>query len=101
VGTVVLATVSKGGRGLHVEQWELAGMHNPDVMQANPDPFILGVTKTGEGDIVGNVGTVAPLKISFKKTMLRNPNEALGEGDIVLDAQNFKEVAQIVWDPPG
>jgi len=31
--------------------------------------------------------------------MLQNPNEALGEDDVVLDAQDFKEVAQIVWDP--
>jgi len=40
-----------------VEQWELADMPNLDVMRANPDPFILGVTKTGEGDIVGSVVT--------------------------------------------
>jgi len=98
VGTVVLVTVSKEERSLHVEQWELADMpKNPDVAQANPDPFIIGVKKTGEVDIVGEVVTGAPLKISFKKTMLRDYDEALGEGDFVLDVQDFKEVARILW----
>ena len=41
--------------------------------------------------------TGAPLKISFKKTMLRDPDETLGEGDIVFDVEDFKEVAEAVW----
>ena len=41
--------------------------------------------------------TGAPLKISFKKTMLRDPNEDLGEGDIVFDLEDLEEVAEAVW----
>ncbi|PUU83431.1 hypothetical protein B9Z19DRAFT_1119267 [Tuber borchii] len=89
----------KGTRSLHVEIWELVDMPNLDITRANPDPFITGVvTKTGEGGIVGEVVTGAPLKISFKKTMLRDPDEALGENDFVIDVQDFKEVAQMAWD---
>ncbi|PUU73131.1 hypothetical protein B9Z19DRAFT_1095734 [Tuber borchii] len=54
-------------------------------------------TRTGGCKIVGETVTGAPLKISFKKTMLRDPDEGLGEDDIVFDAEDFKEVAETVW----
>ena len=77
-------------------------MPNLDITRANPDPFITGVvTKTGESDIVGEVVTGAPLKISFKKTMLREPHNDLRENDFVFDVQDFKEVAQITWASSG
>ena len=97
VGTVILVTTSKEARRVHVEIWELVDMPNPDTTRAKIDPFITEATKTGEGDIVGEDVTGTPLNISFKKTMLRNPDEALGENDFVLDGQDFKEVAKIVW----
>ena len=97
VGTVVIVTVSKEERSVCVETWELANMPNPDATQTDPDPFIPEATRTGRGKIVGEDVTGAPLKISFKKTMLRDPDETLGEGDIVFDVEDFEEVAKMVW----
>ena len=102
VGTAIVVATSKQTRSLHVEIWELVDMPDPDITRANPDPFITGVvTKTGEGDIVGEVVTGAPLKISFKKTMLRDPDDTRGEHDFVFDEKDFKEVAQIAWAISG
>ena len=97
VGTVVIVTVSEKERSVCMETWELANMPNPDATQTDPDPFIPGATRAGRGKIVGKKVTGAPLKISFKKTMLRDPDETLGEGDIVFDVEDFKEVAEAVW----
>jgi len=97
VGTAILVATSKETRSLHVEIWELVDIPNPNITRVNPDPFITEVTKTGEGEIVGEVVTGVPLKISFKKTMLRDPDDTLGEHDFVFDVQDFKEVAQITW----
>ncbi|PUU80883.1 hypothetical protein B9Z19DRAFT_1063094 [Tuber borchii] len=97
VGTVVILTVSVEKRSLCAEMWELADVANPDVTQTDPDPFITRATRTGGCKIVGETVTGAPLKISFKKTMLRDPDETLGEGDIVFDTKEIKEVAEAVW----
>ena len=102
VGTAIVVATSKQTRSLHVEIWELMEIPDPDITRANPDPFVTGVvTKTGEGDIVGEVVTGAPLRISFRKTMLRDPDDTRGEHDFVFDVKDFKEVAQITWAISG
>jgi len=97
VGTVVIITVSEKERSVCMEKWELADMPNPHVTEAEPEPFITGATRTGGGKIIAEIVTGAPLKISFKKTMLRDPDEGLGEGDIVFDVEDFEEIAEIAW----
>ena len=97
MGTAVLVATSKQTRSLHVEIWELVDIPNANITRINPDPFITEVTKTGEGDIVGEVVTGAPLKISFKKTMLRDPDDTRGEHDFVFDVEDFEEAAEITW----
>ncbi|PUU72211.1 hypothetical protein B9Z19DRAFT_930529, partial [Tuber borchii] len=97
VGTVVIVTVSVEKRSLCAEMWELADVANPDATQTDPDPFITRATRTGGCKIIGETVTGDPLKISFQKTMLRDPNETLGEGDIVFDAKDFKMIARGVW----
>ena len=102
VGTAVVVATSKQTRSLHVEIWELVDVPNPDITRAHPDPFITGVvTKTGEADMVGEVVTGAPLKISFRKTMLRDPDDAPGEHDFVFDVKDFKGFARIIRGSSG
>ncbi|PUU73120.1 hypothetical protein B9Z19DRAFT_1095719, partial [Tuber borchii] len=97
VGTVVIVTYSMEKRSVCAETWELADVANPDVTQTYPDPFITRATRTGGCKIVGATVTGAPLKISFKKTMLRDPEKSLGEGDIVFDAKDIEGFAKTVW----
>ena len=97
VGTAIVVAVSEEARSIHVEKWELVDMPNPHVTRAIPDLSITDTRKTGESEIVREVVTGAPLKISFKKTMLRDPNEDLGEGDVIFDVEDFEKVAKIVW----
>lgn len=97
VGTVILITVSREERSVCLEKWELAHTPNPRATRAASTPFFTGATRAGGGKIVADDVTGAPLKISFKKTMLRDPDESLGEGDIVFDVEDFKEIAAIAW----
>ena len=97
VGTALVVAVSKDARSIHVEKWELVDIPNPHVTRAIPDLYITDTRKTGEGEVIGQVVTGAPLKISFKKTMLRDPKEALGEGDVIFDVEDFEKVAKTVW----
>ena len=94
VKIVILISISKSERKIHIEQWEMLAALNQRITQAHPHP-IREVTKIHELDIIGGVATGAPLTLDFEKIYRRPPGP--GEGNIVYTAQDLEERADIIW----
>ena len=94
VKIVILISISKSERKIHIEQWEMPAVLNRRVTQAHPHP-VREVTKIHEVDIIGGVATGAPLRLDFEKIYRRPPGP--GEGDTVYTAQGLEEWAAIIW----
>ncbi|RPA92418.1 hypothetical protein L873DRAFT_1709892, partial [Choiromyces venosus 120613-1] len=110
VKIVFLISISKPARRIHIEQWEIATVQNPQRTRANPPDFVTRPTKIYEVDIAGPVAlapavpapagptpvvTGAPLTLDFDKIFLRQPHQ--GEGNIILTAQDLGRYAFDVW----
>ncbi|RPA88920.1 hypothetical protein L873DRAFT_1823748 [Choiromyces venosus 120613-1] len=112
VKIVLLFSISKAARSIHIEKWEMLTVQNPHATPANAHPFVSRPTKVHEVDIAGPVAlapaehaptaptpafpapagpapvvTGAPLTLDFDKIFLRQPHQ--GEGNIILTAQDL------------
>ena len=94
VKIVILISISKSERKLHIEQWEMPAVLNQRVTRAHPHP-VGTVTKINEVDIIGGIATGAPVTLDFEKIFLRPPGP--GEGNIVYTAQYLKRWAASIW----
>jgi len=95
VNIVLLFSISKADKRLHLEQWEIVTTPNPRITRTYPDPLITTLTKINEIDIVDGVASGAPLTFNFQKVFLRPPVQ--GEGDIVFSAQDLERWAAHIW----
>ncbi|RPA88756.1 hypothetical protein L873DRAFT_1824083, partial [Choiromyces venosus 120613-1] len=125
VKIVLLFSISKAARSIHIEKWEMLTVQNPHGTPANLHPFVTRLTKVHEVDIAGPVAlapvalapaehapaaptptvpalagpapvvTRAPLTLDFDKIFLRQPYQ--GEGNIILTAQHLGRYASDVW----
>jgi len=95
VNIVLLFSISKADKRLHLEQWEMVTTPNQHVTRAHPDPLITTLTKVNEIDIVDGVALGAPLTFNFQKVFRRPPVQ--GEGDIVFSAQDLERWAAHIW----
>ncbi|PUU80880.1 hypothetical protein B9Z19DRAFT_1122806 [Tuber borchii] len=99
VNTVLLFSISKTERKIHLEQWELAPVPNPypRVTRAHPGPT-LSPTRVHQVDVLTTGANGAPLTLSFQKIFLRRPDKNRGEGDIVFTEQELQSYATSIWD---
>ena len=101
VNIVLLFTTSRSEKKIHIEQWELSPVPNPQLevtTGGHPSSPILSPTRTCQIDILPSGTSGAPLTLSFEKIFLRPPIEALGEGDIVLTGKELQDYAARIWD---
>ncbi|RPA94615.1 hypothetical protein L873DRAFT_1746861 [Choiromyces venosus 120613-1] len=125
VKIVLLFSIAKVARSIHIEKWEMLTVQNPHATSANPHPFVTRPTKVHEVDIAGPVAlapvalapakhapaaptpavpapagpapvvTGVPLTLDLDKIFLRQPHQ--GEGNIILTAQDLGRYASDVW----
>jgi len=95
VNIVLLFSISKADKRLHLEQWEMVTSPNQHVSRAHPDPITTTLSKIKEIDIVDGVASGAPLTFNFQKVFRRPPVQ--GEGDIVFSAQDLERWAAHIW----
>ena len=93
VKTVLLFSISKADREIHLEQWEIPAAPNPQRTRARLPP--VGPKKIYELDIPGAIATGAPLRLEFEKLFLRQP--VPGEEDIIFTAADLGRLAAIIW----
>ncbi|CUS11366.1 unnamed protein product, partial [Tuber aestivum] len=101
VNIVLLFSISKKARSIHIEKWEMATHSSPHVAQAGLSHLIGTPTKIQEVDISGPVvptdesaGTTpivtgAPLELDFTKIFLRQPVQGCSEGSIIFTEQEL------------
>ncbi|CUS15658.1 unnamed protein product, partial [Tuber aestivum] len=102
VKTVLVFSVSKATRHIHLEQWENG--NSSKSATANPP---ITPTKINEIDIMGPMDTSggvqrpivtgAPLKLEFEKIFLRQPDRRCGEDNIIFTAQQLGLIASGIW----
>ena len=98
VNIVLLFTTCRSEKKIHIEQWELNPVSNPQVTTGgHPGSPILSPTRTCQIDILPSGTSGAPLTLSFEKIFLRPPIEDLGEGDIVLTGEELQNYAARIW----
>lgn len=95
VKTVIVISVSRPEKSLHLEKWELVAMPDPGVTPAYLSPSIVKLDKTHHVDIVGGVVTGGPLTIKFQDVMLRDPEP--GEDDVVFGIEDLANLAKNTW----
>ncbi|PWW77935.1 hypothetical protein C7212DRAFT_276728 [Tuber magnatum] len=95
VKIVLLISVNKPQRKIHLEQWEDLTVPNPHITRNNPNPPRTWPTKVNEINIDGGTITGTPLRLPFAKIFLRPAGP--GEGDIVLSAQDLLDYSEDVW----
>ncbi|CUS15709.1 unnamed protein product [Tuber aestivum] len=95
VKIVLLISVNKPQRTIHLEQWEDLTVPNPHITRNNFNPLQIRPTKVNEINIDGGTITGTPLRLPFAKIFLRPAGP--GEGDIVLSAQDLLDYSDDVW----
>ncbi|KAG0135874.1 hypothetical protein HOY82DRAFT_628697 [Tuber indicum] len=125
VKIVLLVSVSKAARTIHLEQWEMFTVQSQLSTRSSSHPPIIKPTKIRTVNIVGPVpapvipqpavsapagpvpagpvpapapvATGGPLTLNFDKIFLRQPLAAQGEGDIIFTTQDLQNYASQVW----
>jgi len=97
VNVVLLFSVSKLARTIHIEHWEAKMVPNPQVTQVCHHPLTI-TSKVGDTILINAHSTTGgPLELNFQKIFLRAPVAEHGETNFTFTALDLREYYEDIW----
>ncbi|CUS12711.1 unnamed protein product, partial [Tuber aestivum] len=102
VKTVLVFSVSKETRHIHLEQWEnrnssKSATYNPPITPTKINEIDIVVPVDTSSGVQRPIVMGAPLKLEFEKVFLRQPVQHYGEGNIIFTAEELGLIASGIW----